>query len=451
MKPILLWCSLITVFVFTGCQQDPIFDNIPDASETPLDIELRAALEAASNGQGLDYYKLPTSLSAIPQDPNNPLTVAKVELGKLLYHETGMATNPKHVQGKFTYSCASCHHASGGFQACLPQGISDGGIGFGLHGEGRYPSNAYGVEELDVQPIRTPSALNIAYQTNILWNGQFGGTHLNIGTESQWTEGTPKEWNHLGFEGTEIQAIAGMIVHRLDMPDDLFNSTEYKNLYQAAFGNLGDTLKSNVYTSLAIAAYERSLLSDEAPFQKWLHGNNEAMNEKEKRGAIVFFTKGECYQCHNGPALNSMDFYALGMKDLDGAGVHLANGVDEPTQLGRGGFTKNSADNYKFKVPQLYNLIQSRFYGHGSSLRSIEEVLRYKNLAIAENPAVPQSQLAEEFHPLNLSEQEIEDLAAFIEYGLYDRNLERYVPSALPSGLCFPNNDQRSAQQMGCQ
>lgn len=434
-----------------GCNPDSLIDNDPDLAESPLDIELREALAAASNGNGIDYYKLPTSLDEIPEDPNNPLTSAKVGLGRLLYHETGMATNPKREEGRFTYSCASCHHASGGFQACLPQGISDGGIGFGLHGEGRYPSSSYPAEDLDIQPIRTPSVLNIAYQPNILWNGQFGATHLNEGTEAQWTAETPKAWNNLGFEGTETQAIAGMIVHRQEMPESLYNSTEYKDLYQAVFGNLGDTLMSNVYTGLAIAAYERTVVANEAPFQKWLDGEKTALNEKEKRGAIVFFTKGECYQCHNGPALNSMEFYALGMNDLSGAGVHLPNGVDNATSLGRGGFTNNPADNYKFKVPQLYNIIQSRFYGHGASLRSVEDILRYKNEAVAENPAVPQSQLAEEFHPLNLTDEEIEDLAAFIEYGLYDRNLQRYVPNSIPSGFCFPNNDSHSAQQMGCE
>lgn len=435
-----------------GCQEDSVIDDVQSTLD-PIDVELEEALIAASNGQGIEFYKLPTSLGSIPQDPNNPLTSAKVELGKLLFHETGMANKPKKEEGRFTYSCSSCHHADGGFQACLPQGISEGGIGFGLHGEGRYPNPNYSNAQLDVQPIRTPSVLNIAYQPNILWNGQFGATHLNVGTEAQWHENSPKIWNHLGFEGTETQAIAGMDVHRMEMTEALFNSTVYEDLFQAAFGNLGDTLHSNLYTGLAMAAYERTIVANEAPFQKWLNGEKTALNDKEKRGAIVFFTKGECYNCHNGPALSSMEFYGLGMNDLSASapGVHLTNFVDQTINLGRGGFTGNVAENYKFKVPQLYNLIQSRFYGHGATFHSVEDVIRYKNEGIPENSVVPNSQLAEEFHPLNLTDQEIEDLAAFIEYGLYDRNLKRYAPASIPSGFCFPNNDYRSAEQMGCQ
>jgi cytochrome c peroxidase len=446
-----LFALIAFTVVHSSCQDD-ITDNHNQAEPDELDVALEDALLNASNGEGLAFYRLPTNLNDIPADPMNPLTTAKVELGKLLYHETGLATKPKLEEGRYTYSCASCHHAQGGFQACLPQGISDGGIGFGLNGEGRYPNPDYPVAQLDVQPIRTPSALNIAYQPNILWNGQFGATHENAGTESQWHTDSPKEWNHLGFEGTETQAVAGLIVHRLEMEDELFLGTEYKALYEAAFGAIGDdTLMSNVYTGLAIAAYERTLLATKAPFQKWLNGDKTALNNKEKRGAIVFFGKGQCYQCHNGPALNSMEFYALGMNDLDGSGVYLTNFEDQTVALGRGGFTENPADNYKFKVPQLYNLVQSKFYGHGATFRSIEDVIRYKNNAVAENAEVPASQLADEFKPLNLTQSEIEDLAAFIEYGLYDRGLERYVPTSLPSGFCFPTNDYRSQEQFGCQ
>lgn len=447
----LLPAVLFSIAIFSGCQEDSIVDS-PIDEPNALDVELEAALMSASNGEGISFYKFPTSLSDIPQDPRNPLTAAKVALGKLLYHETGIATVPKREEGRYTYSCASCHHADGGFQACLPQGISEGGVGFGLHGEGRYPNPNYAVSDLDVQPIRTPSVLNIAYQTNILWNGQFGGTHLNEGTEASWNTGTPKQWNHLGYEGTEIQAIAGLIVHRLDMPESLYMDTEYKNLYESAFGNVGDdTLMSNVYTGLAIAAYERTILATEAPFQQWLNGDKNALSEKEKKGAILFFTKGECYKCHNGPALSSMDFYALGMPNLESStpGVYLT-ATDEVANRGRGGFTNNPADDYKFKVPQLYNLIQSRFYGHGATYRTVEEVIRYKNVAEAENQQVPATQLAEEFHPLNLTDKEIENIATFIEYGLYDRNLYRYVPSTIPSGFCFPDNDLHAAQQMGC-
>ena len=442
---------VISVTVVVGCQEDlpaPTNQVEPDA----LDMALEEALTAASNGVGPDFYKLATRLEDIPQDPNNPLTTAKVELGKLLFHETGLATEPKLAEGKFTYSCASCHHAPAGFQAGLPQGIGEGGLGFGLRGEGRYPNPNYSNALLDVQRLRSPSILNIAYQPNILWNGQFGATHLNVGTEYSWDENSPKEWNWLGYEGTESQAIAGMEVHRLDMKSSLFNLSGYKEMYQSVYGQIDeDTLAGWVYSGLAIAAYERTVLATEAPFQQYLNGNKNALSQKEKEGAVLFFSKAECYKCHNGPALANMEFHALGMNKLSGPGVYVTNFVGPNVNLGRGGYTGLEEDMHKFKVPQLYNLINSKFYGHGASFTSVEEVIRYKNEAAPENAEVPISQLAEDFHPLNLTSSEIEAISAFIEYGLYDRNLDRYVPSSIPSGYCFPNADYRSAQEFGCQ
>lgn len=433
-----------------GCKEDSIFTDDfqePDA----LDVALEDALISASNGVGKEYYRLATSIDEIPADPNNPLTTAKVELGRMLFFETGLATHPKKESGRFTYSCASCHPAEAGFQSGIPQGISDGGMGFGLNGEGRFANPQYPIGELDVLPIRTPSILNIAYQTNVLWNGKLGGTYENEGTEGSWHPNSPEWWNHLRLEGIETQAIAGQTVHRMDMTGSLFQLNGYGALLREVFGDLSeDTLMGHYYTGLAMAAYERTVLATEAPFQKWIRGEKSALSSQEKKGAILFFTKGECYKCHNGPALANMEFYALGMNDLSGAGTFFTNFPDEVINFGRGGFTNNAEDMYKFKVPQLYNLIQSRFYGHGASFHSVEEVIEYKNKAIAENHEVPASQLAEEFHPLELTKSEISAISAFIEYGLYDRNLQRYVPDHVLSGYCFPNNDHRSAEERGC-
>ena len=68
----------------------------------------------------------------------------------------------------------------------------------------------------------------------------------------------------------------------------------------------------------------------------------------------------------------------------------------------------------------------------------------YKNEADPENAVVPDSQLAKEFVPLNLSEEEVQQLTDFVENALYDPHLSRYVPDSLPSGLCFPNNDAQT-------
>lgn len=307
------------------------------------------------------------------------------------------------------------------------------------------------MDSIDVQPLRTPPAINVAYQKNMLWNGQFGATGMNTGTEDQWAYGTPVEENRLGYEGVEIQAIAGLKVHRQEVTSALLNAAPgYEQLFANAFPNVpaADRL-SREYGGLAIAAYERTLLPSQAPFQKWLRGDMNAMTDQEKMGAILFFGKANCGSCHTGPALNSMAFKSIGMGDLIGPGIIGVNPGHE-AHLGRGGFTGKTEDMYCFKVPQLYNLREMMFYGHGATFTSLESVVRYKNAAVPQKFSVGPSELDPQFMPLNLSDQEVKDIAVFLESALYDDDLERFVPYSLPSGNCFPNSDPTSRADLGC-
>ncbi|MFK7813521.1 MAG: cytochrome-c peroxidase [Maribacter sp.] len=416
------------------------------------DIESTELKNQINNVSSLGALQLlrDNSPAAIPQDPKNPITQSKVDLGKLLFHETGLALISKKSEGMNTYSCASCHQAKAGFQSGIKQGIGEGGSGFGSFGEARIMDSNYDETTIDVQPIRSPTILNSAYQDVMLWNGQFGGTKTNAGTEGEWTIGTPKETNALGFEGVETQAIAGLDVHRLQCdPEMVRNSPIYKGLFDEAFPNIEENERyTKLYAALAIAAYERTVVASEAPFQKWLMGQNDAMNDTEKIGAQLFFGKAKCYTCHSGPGLNGMEFHALGMNDLSGGDIQGI--VDEATKKGRGGFTKNPEDNYKFKTPTLYNLKDVKFLGHGGSFSSVKQILEYKNSAVSENSEVPESRISEEFVPLELTSEEIDQLTAFVENGLYDANLDRFVPESLPSGQCFPNADSASKADIGC-
>ena len=440
----LLTLSLLSSLMFVGCRTDE-----------PLEISHNDQLaELLVPHGGPAAFSLPREgeLDAIPQDPRNPLTAEKIELGRLLFHETAIGTHGKAVSAAGTFSCASCHFAGAGFQAGTFQGIGEGGDGFGRNGEGRRRNEQVPFSDVDVQPIRSPSALNTAYQEAMLWNGQFGGTGVNAGTEAGWTTGTPKANNYLGYQGLETQAIAGLTVHRLAIDAEFAVRTGYDRLFRAAFPQLPDSsLYSAESAGLAIAAYERTLLADEAPWQRYLRGDDRALTDDAREGAVLFFGKAGCVDCHAGPALNSMTFHALGMADLvDCPEPTIRTAVENPENLGRGGFTGRPEDAYKFKVPQLYNLKSSPFYGHGSSFRSVRDVIAYKNQADPENVRVPHEQLADGFRPLGLTDVEIDRLTAFIEDALYDPALDRYVPGSLPSGQCFPNHDEASRHDLGC-
>ena len=448
MKKYFLLFIGLSILSLTACKKDgPVSDN-----NEALDQELTSLLEAA-NADGKAFFTMPAAndYDKIPQDPNNPLTAEKVELGKMLYHETALSIHSKNPLTMGTYSCATCHFAQGGFASCKVQAVGDGGMGFGETGEGRDKSPIMSEADVDVQPIKTPSSMNDAYQTVTLWNGALGGVDVNIGTEAHWTPGTGMATNNMGFYGLETQAIAGIKIHRLGIDPTFIDTTEYKAMFDAAFPSVDVSERyTRKYAGLAIAAYERTLLSNEAPFQKWLKGDTKAMSTTEKEGANLFFGKAGCVECHTGPALNSMTFYGYGMNDLDMApGVYRPD-ADSDANLGRGGFTQKTEDMFKFKTPQLYNLADSPHYGHGSSFNTIREVVEYKNTGLPQNDKVIPAQLAAAFKPLNLTTLEVTQLTEFLKTGLKDDNLMRYTPSQLPSGNCFPNNDPLSKLDLGC-
>lgn len=444
MKKVLTTAIVLWLFTF-ACTTDEL--------SSPLDYSLKKALNTASETGSYDYFILPESddFTNIPQDQNNPLTKQKVELGKMLFYETGLALAPMHESSKGTYSCSTCHVPNSGFMPGRLQGIADGGIGFGDNGEERTKAFHYDDEELDVQSARPLSLMNVAFVTNTSWNGQFGANDQNIGTEGLWDDSPLTEVNHLGFMGLESQNIEGLALHRMVINKNITDSLGYTAMYNAAFPDFEPEERySEITTSFAISAYLRTIFANEAPFQKWLKGDDKAMTEKEKRGGNLFFGKAKCASCHGGPALNANRFYAVGVKDLYQTSGSFNTGPDDKRNMGRGGFTKKQEDMHKFKVPQLYNLKASPFYFHGSSKHSIQEVIEYFNAGIPENSTVPEEQLAPQFQPLNLSDEEISDLISFVAHSLYDADIERYVPYQVLSGNCFPNNDAASRSDLGC-
>ncbi len=417
-----------------------------------LDRQLDSVLSPSAGGLGRSGYRLPEAgdYLRIPQDPQNPLTRSKVELGKLLFHEPAMGIVPKDPAQRHTYSCASCHLFQLGFQAGRRQGIGEGGQGFGSLGEGRKSLPGFPAHLIDVQQIRAPSVLHVAYQENMLWNGQFGAGGANVGTEDRWLATNPTVHNHLGLSGIETQAIAGLETHRLAVDAYLLDTLGYRAWFDEAFFNQPEAARGTDFNAaMAIAAYERTLLADQAPWQRWLRGEETAMTDRQKEGALLFFGKAGCDACHTGPALNSNSFHALGMEDLTGPGIL---GVpNDKIALGRGDFAGDESLNFAFKTPQLYNLRGVDALGHGGTFSSVREVIAYKNAAIPQKTTLEARQLSPQFQPLGLTEAEIFAITAFIEDALYDPNLDRYVPSSLPSGFCFPNNDPVSRQDLGCE
>ncbi|NNE26746.1 MAG: hypothetical protein HKN09_07875 [Saprospiraceae bacterium] len=425
-------------------------DKMPSLIE--LDQELESLIKQASSTGSTDFYILPdeNDLDSIPQDPKNPLTEVKVELGKFLFFDTGFAMDAVKESGMGTYSCASCHIPEAGFRPGNFQGIADGGNGFGLNGENRVRNGDYQEEELDVQSARPLSMTNVAFVTNTFWNGQFGAGGANIGTEEVWGLREDTERNNWGFEAIETQNFEGIAAHRILVTEELIDAYGYRDMFDEAFPELTEALRySNYAGALALSAYIRTILTTQAPFQNWLKGDRNALSYEEKKGGILFFGKANCTTCHYNKNLGSIEFHALGVQDMDQIPSYNTSSSDR-RNLGRGGFTLKEEDNYKFKVPQLYNMSDAPFYFHGASKRTLEEVIDYKVAAQSENPRVDQSLISENFIPLDLSEEEKGFLVQFLAKSLRDPNLERYKPTSVKSGFCFPNNDLQSRIDLGC-
>jgi len=440
----------ITLFLFgILCLNSCINDKLDD----PIEDQLFDAVRNASPTDDSDYFILPdpSDLSTIPQDPKNPLNLAKVELGKMLFYETGLALAPTYEFCEEFWSCSSCHVPSMGFTPGRVQGIADGGVGFGESGEYRDQIPLYEEHEMDVQGARPLNLMNVAFTTNTSWSGTFGGNNANEGTEQYWTGAA--EVNNLGYHGLESQNIEGLHLHRMVINKTVADTLGYLAMYDECFSDFPEADRyTEETTSLAISAYLRSIVTTEAPFQKWLKGESYAMDRDEKEGALLFFGKAGCINCHNSPALNNPnDFYAIGVKDLWETGEAYNTDEADIRNFGRGGFTGQDDDMFKYKVPQLYNMGNLPFYFHGSSKTSMRAVVEYFNEGVKENDNVPATQIAAQFQPLNLTEDEIDKLTLFLEKSLLDKEYERFVPESVQSGYCFPNNDPISQIQLDCE
>lgn len=439
------WFAIIFLLVFIACNPDEepvVVELYPDATS------LRNQISNTLPGKDLSYFIFPssTTYSEFPNtDPANPITKEKVELGKLLFFETALGLNPfvKDEECFEAYSCASCHIPEFGFTPGSIQGIADGGTNYG---DNRAKYFKYENEHVDVQGHRPLSMVNVAYITNGMWNGMFGAGGQNIGTEAFWNDNPfapATEINESNLAGLEAQNIEGMELHRLVVDNTVLDSLGYRERFVEAFGpNLVEEDPEMAF-SFAVSAYLRSIYANQAPFQDFLKGDDNALSPEQRLGASLFFDRERtrCMNCHNLPSLGGTSFARIGTADMhDSNPQALPTSHSAARNLGRGGFTSRELDNYKFKVPQLYNTDDYATYFHGSSKKSLEDVLDYKINAISEHPMVTDDLM--QLKPIeDLTDLEKNALLAFLKHGLRDPNLERYMPEELPSGNCFPNND----------
>jgi len=223
--------------------------------------------------------ELPADLGALTppaEDPENPITPAKVALGRRLFQETRLS-------GEGRVSCATCH---------VPEKAFTDGMRFSLAPNGK--------------PMRrhTPTVLNVAYSSFLNWDGKF----TTLRQHAVATIANPVNMN-LPDES--------VLVARLDAEPG------YGTMFGAAFG--GGPTKARV--GQAIEAYERSLTTPNSPFDRYAQGDKGALTGAQKRGLTLFTGKANCTECHYGPTFTDDAFHSLGIEGKD-PGRFAITGLD---------------------------------------------------------------------------------------------------------------------------
>lgn len=291
-------------------------------------------------------------IGPLPSAPPSPSTnlnyAAKIELGKQLYFDGRLSKNG-------AISCAFCHNPGTGFADPRQTSIGiDGGVG------GR----------------QAPTVYNTGFIRLQFWDGR--------------------------AHSLEEQAI-GPIHNPIEMGEThehvikkLGKIKGYREQFRAVFGaevNLQDLAN-------AIAAYERTVISTNSAFDKYMAGDQQAMDEAAVRGMALFKGKARCILCHNGPNFTDNRFHNLGVPQVG----------PMKEDLGRFSVTKAVKDKGAFKTPTLRSITETAPYMHDGAFKTLEEVVEFLNTGGGSNP-----NLSAMIKPLDLTADEQRDLIAFLK------------------------------------
>jgi cytochrome c peroxidase len=290
--------------------------------------------------------RLPGDLAALPDfSPGASRNEAEIELGKTLFFDTRLS-------GDRSLSCASCHDPAKGFADGKPRATGFAGKELLRH---------------------SPTVLNAAFNKYQFWDGRSRSL----------------EEQALGpiLSREEMNMVSGQqLIRRLN------EVPEYRERFRKAFGR-GPTLRS---VARAISAFERTLITPDSPFDRYLDGDKNALSLEEKRGLILFIGKASCSQCHNGPNLTDNKFHSLGSY--------------RPDDLGRYRVTRVKKDKGAFKTPTLRNIALTMPYMHDGSLKTLEEVIDHYD----EGGGTARNK-SDLILKLRLTQQEKSDLLAFLK------------------------------------
>jgi cytochrome c peroxidase len=317
---------------------------------------LCTAAAYAANGQG-EVLKsgswsmtLPLGLQAgsayIPDD--NPMNDDKIALGRFLYFD-------KRLSKDMSIACASCHNPYHGF---TDPSRTSAGVSFKLGTR------------------NSPTVLNRLFSADQFWDGRA----KDLEAQAHGPITNPIEM----AMGSEAEAV-----------DRIRAVKGYGPLFKKAFGD--EQVDIDRITK-AIAAYERTVVSGDSPYDRYQAGNKDALSADAVRGMALFNGKANCVRCHAGFNFTDENYNNLGV------------GMNRPKpDLGRYEVTKKDEDRGKFKTPTLRNVTETAPYMHDGSEATLADVIDLYDRGGVANP-----NLSKEMKPLGLSAGEKRDLLAFL-------------------------------------
>jgi cytochrome c peroxidase len=319
--------------------------------------------------------------------PGHEVTAERVALGRLLYFDPVLS-------GGNDLSCATCHHPD--------LGLTDGrGLSMGKGGKGLGPERDGGI------PIRrgAPTVWNAAFNQRQFWDGR--------------AEDLEDQARFPITSAEEMGQDPGELVRELkEIP-------EYARLFDAAFGGKGGSAVTFDNVTGAVAAFERTLVSDASPFDRYRLGDASALGPAERRGLVLFRSlKTRCFECHGFPTLANPDFKVIGVPDLPG----------QKEDRGRAEAGGGPAYERAFKVPTLRNVALTAPYMHNGKFQTLADVLAFYAKGGGKGEGLELANLDDKIRVFSLSTAEQQDLIAFLN-ALTDESRRPVIPERVPSGL----------------
>jgi cytochrome c peroxidase len=448
--------ALVVCIVLAACS-NVVISRQPTAEQSKLDQELANTLTAAGFTGRIE--------STLETRLGRPIDRELAEIGRLLWFDTIGGLNDDNT-------CAGCHSPTAGFgdTQSIAIGIESNSI-VGPHRTG--PRNMR----------RTPTVINTAFYPRLMWNSRFRALSDDPFDSSKGFEFPAPEGNSLShlphlltaqafIPPTERNEVAGFDFEgdnnaiRAAVLERLNDNTEYREKFGSVYPEVqaGAPISFEMFGA-AIAEFEFTLTFANAPIDRFARGEHNALTAQEKEGALLFFGKANCVQCHGvAGTFNEMfsDFqdYVIGVPPLMPSDTNSdfdGNGVNE--DFGKEQVTGAEADRYKFRASPLRNVGIQPTFMHNGAFTTLEDAIRHHldargsllsyipeehsiaaDLCVLMGPVEP---ILERIDPLlatptKLSAEEFDALVAFVGNGLLDprarpENLRYLVPAEVPS------------------